>query len=208
MKVYAVSDVHTDYPDNLSWVDALCANRPEPLEDCLIVAGDIADGVDIFRKTFERLCSAYRYVFFVVGNHELWVRKSERGAYDSIGKLRHLREICDELGVLHRPTQLPEGIWIVPIWSWYHASFDKEPDVLGATPIEKIMMDFHACSWTSVPSLKASGDDSLAQYFDELNDPDFCEAIEKIEKQRNDALLEEREPPAVISFSHFLPLQV
>lgn len=208
MKVYAVSDVHTDYPENLSWVDVLCAKRSSPTDDCLIVAGDVADDTTVFRKTFQRLRESYKHVFFVAGNHELWVRKAERQRYDSLGKLHHLKEICDELGVLYTPAQLPNGVWIVPLWSWYHASFDKEPDIPGSLPIEKIMMDFHACSWESKAGLRASGDDSLAKHFDEMNEPDFSNAIAEIEHQRNSALLEDREPPAVISFSHFLPLQV
>ncbi len=28
------------------------------------------------------------------------------------------------------------GVWIAPIYSWYHASFDREPDVPGAPAIE------------------------------------------------------------------------
>ena len=32
------------------------------------------------------------------------------------------------------------GVWIAPIYSWYHASFDREPDVPGAPAVEKVML--------------------------------------------------------------------
>lgn len=78
-----------------------------------------------------------------------------------------------------------------------HRSWDREPDIPGARPIQQIMLDFHACSWvrlfkrvcisgvliavakhlfllsqTSVPGL-SSADDSIARHLDALNDPAF-----------------------------------
>lgn len=209
-------------------------------QDTLIVAGDVSDDIDTFTRTFELLAATYAHVFFVVGNHELWVRRADRGKYDSLGKLQVLMQICAQLGVHTTPKKI-EGVWIVPILSWYHASWDKEPDVLGALPIEKVMMDFHACDWSSVPGLKASGDDSLARHFDSLNCPELDKAMEEIQREREaaeagaDAVARIGAPgsangianskqvvkldagddgafppsePVVISFSHFLPLQV
>lgn len=193
-------------------VEEHCAERrygelagEEGPSDVLIVAGDVSDDLDIFRKTFELLTSTYAHVFFITGNHELWVRKKDREKYDSLGKLRELVKICDELGVKTAPTKIGEILWIVPIWSWYHATWDREPDVPGAYPIEKVMMDFHACDWSSEPGLRASGDDSVAAYFDEMND-EFEQILEDIKNARMKSE-EEGEEPVVISFSHFLPFQ-
>lgn len=178
-------------------------------EDVLIVAGDVSDNLEVFRKTFELLTTAYEHVFFITGNHELWVRRQDREKYDSLGKLQELLRICDELGVKTKPTQLARTLFIVPIWSWYHSSWDREPDIPGAHPIEKVMLDFHACAWNSVPGLKSSGDDSLARYFDAMNDVAVYDAVlGDIKKARLEA--EEGgqdESPTVISFSHFLPYQ-
>jgi hypothetical protein len=66
-----------------------------------------------------------------------WVRRAERAQYDSQGKLRRLVEICEELGVRTRPAKVGP-VWVVPLWSWYHASWDREPDVPGSTAIEKV----------------------------------------------------------------------
>ena len=30
------------------------------------------------------------------------------------------------------------GVWIAPIYSWYHASFDREPDIPGAPAVENV----------------------------------------------------------------------
>lgn len=52
-------------------------------------------------------------------------------------KLELLRQICTEVGV-HTIPQCIEGLWIVPLYSWYHASFDTEPDIPGAIPVQKV----------------------------------------------------------------------
>jgi hypothetical protein len=122
----------------------------------------------------------------VCGNHELWIRRGDRGKYEdgSLGKLAHLKSIADELGVKYRPEKIG-NVWVVPMWSWYHASWDTEPDVLGAIPIEKVMMDFHACHW---PTVEGAGEDErLARVFDELNEtPEYASAMRRIEADRLD----------------------
>ncbi|KAL4546247.1 hypothetical protein Ndes2526B_g05335 [Nannochloris sp. 'desiccata'] len=244
MKVYVISDVHSDHKENMEWVEAHCAATSRQ-SDVLIVAGDVSDDLTTLRKTLQLLSSSYGYCFFCLGNHELWTRKAERNQYDSIEKLHRIQDLCTELGVFTSPKKVPlpssnassqnqdvaQGVWIVPIWSWYHADWDQEPDIPGALPIERVMMDFHACTWTSEPTLDTSNN-SIARYFDALNDPLFGQILEEINKDRSresedalndDRILlpknngevkeeeEKRKPgrsqPAVISFSHFLPLQ-
>lgn len=219
MKVYVISDVHSDYKENMEWVKAHCAATSRP-HDVLIVAGDVSDDLSHLRETLQLFTTSYAQVFYTVGNHELWVRRAERGQYDSLTKLHKIQDLCNDLGVHTSPVKLPSGIWIVPIWSWYHANWDKEPDVPNALPIERVMMDFHACSWASEPTLQPSGDDSLAKYFDALNDPGFKTILSKISAERKAAEELEitsatseannntnKERPVVISFSHFLPFQ-
>ena len=41
---------------------------------------------------------------------------------------------------MHVTPKEIEGVWICPILSWYHASFDTEPDVPGATAIDKVIL--------------------------------------------------------------------
>ncbi len=56
----------------------------------------------------------------------------------SAEKLGLLRQMCTDLGVYTIPKCI-EGVWIVPLYSWYHASFDTEPDVPGALPVQKVV---------------------------------------------------------------------
>ena len=53
------------------------------------------------------------------------------------GKWQRIQDICNSLGVRWQPACI-EGIWIVPILSWYHASWDREPDLPNTLPIHKV----------------------------------------------------------------------
>eukprot|EP00887_Chlorella_sp_A99_P003452 scaffold7.g3452.t1 len=132
---------------------------------------------------------------------DLWVRRQECGRYDSLEKLAAVQAMCARLGVHTQPVQL-SGVWLVPLLSWYHASWDREPDVPGAAPITKVMLDFHVCSWASAPGL-STHDDSLAAHFDALNDPAFGAMLAAIDAEEEATGAR----PPVVSASHFLPLQ-
>ncbi|EFN56980.1 hypothetical protein CHLNCDRAFT_21755 [Chlorella variabilis] len=208
MRVWAVSDIHTDYAQNLEWVRALAAGGGGSVaglsRDVLLVAGDVSDDLATLEKTLQPLVDAFAHVFFVPGNHDLWVRRDERGQYDSLEKLRRVQALCARLGVRTEPACVG-GVWIFPILSWYHASWDREPDVPGAHPISKarpgcVMLDFHVCSWASAPHLSPHND-SLALHFDALNEPAFSRALQEQAAAAGGAR------PPVLSFSHFLPRQ-
>eukprot|EP00884_Botryococcus_braunii_P009223 jgi/Botrbrau1/18301/Bobra.0179s0030.1 len=194
MRIWAVSDIHTDYKENLDWCQEL--DQTEYKDDVLILAGDVTDNVEKFRRTLESLKSAFKHVFFVPGNHDLWVREPEKQSYDSLGKMDVLNRICAELGVETKPRQV-DGVWIVPILSWYHASFDQEPDIAGALKIEKIMVDFRLCRWPE--AVQSGRDTAVAEYFDCLNEPILSHLAEMREGVDH--------PEPLISFSHYLPLQ-
>ncbi|KAL4854508.1 hypothetical protein ACK3TF_004685 [Chlorella vulgaris] len=208
MRVWAVSDIHTDYAQNLQWVEELVTGSSGGAaaegfkQDALIVAGDVSDDLATLEKTLQLLADAFAHVFFVPGNHDLWVRRDERGKYDSLEKLRRVQALCARLGVLTEPACVG-GLWVFPLLSWYHASWDREPDVAGAQPISKVMLDFHVCSWASAPHLNAH-DESLAAHFDALNEPAFSAALKQVEEAAASA---GGVRPPVLSFSHFLPRQ-
>ena len=48
-------------------------------------------------------------------------------------------------GGASKPKQI-QGVWICPIFSWYHGSFDVEPDLPGAADIEKVPFSVSAKS--------------------------------------------------------------
>ena len=63
-------------------------------------------------------------------------------------------------------------------------------------------MDFHACRWPA--AIPTSHDTSLAEFFDNLNEPALSNLAETLEMEQEDTGA--RSP--LITFSHFLPLQV
>lgn len=201
-------------------------------EDIIIVAGDLTDDLGIITKTLQILTSKFQTVFFLPGNHELWVRRQERDLYDSLGekmqlkqgminpeqstqnanftlirrlwhwaksqalirwnvplttngwgslhlkdparkyqpifrshvcpgKLEAIQTVCSDIGVQMKPQRIGE-VWIVPLLSYYHSSFDREPEVAGARRVEQVSL------WNSVwnvfdtdPYLQCYDDSSL-----------------------------------------------
>lgn len=72
------------------------------------------------------------YVFFVPGNHCLWV-PSHDGIPDSISKFEALQELCLKIGVFMKPHVLPEsGLLVIPLFAWHDCEFSGEP----TTPAE------------------------------------------------------------------------
>ncbi|CAJ1441899.1 unnamed protein product [Effrenium voratum] len=70
VRLWSISDVHTDIEDNLAWVDAI--SDTAYTNDALIVAGDVSDRMDVLERTLSTLQRKFREVFFVPGNHDLW----------------------------------------------------------------------------------------------------------------------------------------
>src|SRR5689334_1381722 len=120
MRVFATSDLHTDYKENFLWLTQLSDTAYR--DAALIIAGDISDRLEIIRETFLLLGSKFRHLLFTPGNHELWVRNAE---FDSIEKLNQILRLCDELGVSTTPLHL-DDLWIVPLYSWYDGVYAGE----------------------------------------------------------------------------------
>lgn len=173
MRVYAISDLHTDFREHR---EALArAPMLGHADDALIVAGDIADNETVLRDTLELLASRFREVFFVPGNHELWVRGESR---DSVEKFRAVLHVCDQAGVRTGPARVG-GAWVVPLFAWYHESFDVRRE--GAADELEGWSDRYFCRWP-----------------DEAQRPDrFFLAMNEPNVRAYDA--------PVISFSHFVP---
>lgn len=191
LRVFGVSDLHTDYQENMAWVRRLSTSWYR--NDILIVAGDVAETYSNFLITMSELKNRFRCVFFVPGNHDLWCRREGGKFLDSLEKLNALLDACSDLGVETSP-KVVEGLGIIPLFSWYHESFDREKDVTGVRipSLEMACKDFHACKWP--PQIKNSI--SLAHYFDMMNE------------KNNNAVEEVRRTTCqLITFSHFVPRQ-
>lgn len=140
-RIYALSDLHADFPANRRRILRLPAG--EHTGDALLVAGDVADGMDVLRDVLGFLRTRFRDVFFVPGNHELWVRGDPR---TSVEKFFAVLELCDELGVRTRPARV-DGTWVVPLFAWYHESFDTAGE--GVADELEAWADRYFCRWTA-----------------------------------------------------------
>ncbi|KAF6165644.1 hypothetical protein GIB67_010680 [Kingdonia uniflora] len=192
LRVFVLSDLHTDYSENMDWVKSLSTIRYR--NDVLIVAGDVAETYNDFVFTMSLLKDRFEHVFYVPGNHDLWCRWEGDNYLDSIEKLNALLTACSGIGVKTSPAII-DGLGIIPLFSWYHESFDKEENITSVRfpSLEMVCKDFHACKWHGELSSK---DLSLALYFDAMNkkNHDQIEEIQQICSQ-------------IITFSHFLPRQ-
>lgn len=139
MRIYAISDLHTDFRENHAALEraGLAGHR----DDALIVAGDIADSEGVLRSTLQWLAGRFAEVFFVPGNHELWVRGEER---DSMEKFQAVLRVCDQAGVRTEPARVG-GAWVVPLFSWYDPDFDVRNE--GVEEELEAWSDRYFCKW-------------------------------------------------------------
>jgi predicted phosphodiesterase len=144
----------------------------------LILAGDVSDSISHIVKCFERLTRKFKTVFYVPGNHDLWVCNTAQTEADSIDKFFKLLTLSQECGVLTDQKSV-NNLRIIPLFSWYDLSFGKTSDKLFSK-----WMDFSQCKWPK------SLETPMAQnrFFLQKNNPEE-KPVEK----------------TVITFSHFLP---
>jgi hypothetical protein len=155
MRIFATSDLHTDIKEN--WLLIQQLSDVSYRQDALIVAGDIADKMEIIENTLTLLKNKFQHVFYLPGNHELWVRYDD---CDSVEKLHRVLELCDTLGVQTRPASV-YGLWIVPLFSWYDSSF-ATTDAESHSELSG-WADFHFCKWPEEIR-------SLSEFFLKLNE--------------------------------------
>lgn len=138
MRLFALSDVHVDYPDNARWVEQLSSE--DYRDDVLILAGDLTEDSRLLGWCLGRFAAKFRQVLFVPGNHDLWVRR-EPDVDCSLRKFDLVASIVGDAGVSMRPYHFRDTL-IVPLQGWYDYSF-AQPD----GDLHMLWMDFRACRW-------------------------------------------------------------
>jgi predicted phosphodiesterase len=188
-RVFALSDIHVDYQANMAWIQAL--SSVEYTNDALILAGDVSDDLHKLQTALTALCAKFAQVFFVPGNHELWVRRKE--CPDSMAKFWRILELCAALGVRTRPAPVGAaaghtGVWVVPLFAWYVQPEEGQDSLFapkeGEDPTLEMWADNYFTTW---PPLAPST--TVAEAFLRLNE----------------AHLHRPYDAPVISFSHFVP---
>lgn len=173
MRILAISDLHVDYESNALWVNGL--SNAEYQQDTLILAGDVSDCPDKLAACFEALARKFQSVFFVPGNHDLWVNSPSSCSLD---KFEQVLDIARSQDIITSASKVG-NYYIVPIFAWYDYSFGEPcPFILQA------WSDFKRCRWPS----EYHHPKKTLEYFLTKNTP--INAPENVE---------------IISFSHFLP---
>jgi predicted phosphodiesterase len=144
MRIYAISDLHADFRENRRLLERIPAG--EHRGDALIVAGDVADSIAVVGDVLGGLRERFAELFFVPGNHELWVRADPR---DSVEKFHAVLAACAGVGVRTAPARVG-GAWIVPLFSWYDAAFDVAGE--GDHASLEAWSDRYFCRWPAGPA--------------------------------------------------------
>lgn len=184
MRVFAISDLHVDFRENQTWVSQL--SDLDHCEDVLLMAGDVSHRLDRMQWVFDTLNEKFAHLFFVPGNHDLWVR--EEDVTDSIDKYERLMQLCNTCDVKTQPEVLPD-VQIVPLLSWYRLPEFGDDSLFvskqGEDTSLRMWSDKRFTRWPFEAQ-------DVVDYF-------LCENARSIMKLKNEL--------QVISFSHFLPRQ-
>uniref|UniRef100_A0A7S1SD66 Calcineurin-like phosphoesterase domain-containing protein n=1 Tax=Alexandrium catenella TaxID=2925 RepID=A0A7S1SD66_ALECA len=220
-RIWCVSDVHCDHEQNQSYFKQM--DNTVFKEDVLILAGDISHELDVLETVFTACKERFAEVFFVPGNHELWVKndthwkesaEGDRKYKDSMDKMTYLLDLCESKGVRTKPGVFEcggEAIWVVPVMSYHARSFDTEPDIAdhwdGIGKLESQVKDFACSVW---PSGLDPATDDVADALDGLNDtwvtkmePSLSSSFSAVAKALPGARAQAK--TRMITYSHFVP---
>jgi Calcineurin-like phosphoesterase len=185
MRVFLLSDIHVDFAENMTWIQELSGF--DYAQDVLLLGGDTCHQMVKLQKALTALCSKFARVFFLNGNHELWLLESD--CANSLEKFHRVLDLCRGLGVETEPARLDDGyrgLWIVPLFSWY----DKPEDGPGSLYLPKAEpTDDMMSAWADEHYVRWPTEGGPSSYFLAYNDPRVHRTYDA----------------PVISFSHFLP---
>jgi len=154
MRIWATSDLHIDYNKNKQWCYGL--SNYDYTDDILIIAGDVSHEILEVAHLFRKLAKKFKQLFFVPGNHDVWLMPGER--FDSLQKFHDLLAMSSDEGASTQPLVFGQ-VKIVPLFSWYDFSFGTPKKA-----IQRAWQDFKRCKW-------AENLEQLTQYFIALNSP-------------------------------------
>lgn len=154
MRIFALSDLHVDFEENWQWIQSI--SQLDYQCDVLVVAGDITHQFERILEIFDTLRKPFLRVFFVPGNHDLWVRGEAR---NSLEKMDALRSACEKCGLDMKPDDV-HGVRVVPLLSWYCRQFD--PRCQGRT-VPAAWGDYRYCRWPKEMT-------DIDHYFSTLNE--------------------------------------
>jgi len=124
MELFAISDVHVGFEENLR---ALAAMTPRP-QAALVLAGDVGETADQLAMTLDLLQPRFKHLLWCPGNHELW---EMQGGPRGQAKYEQLIAVCQRRGVLTPEDDYPvwelggegERFVIAPMFLLYDYTF-------------------------------------------------------------------------------------
>lgn len=156
MRIFACSDIHVDYEENLRFFNSV--SKSDFQKDILILAGDVTDNITLLQKVLEHLRACFFQLLYVPGNHDLWVRYDT--GLNSLMKWQRIRTIAENIGIIVEPFNY-DSLLIVPLLGWYDYSFG-----LPSSRMLDIWMDYYACKWP-----EGFNESSITSYFTDKNEP-------------------------------------
>ena len=183
MRIFAISDIHVDFQENQKWIDAV--SEFDYTDDILLLAGDVCHNLVRLKETLLQLRSIFNRLFFVPGNHDLWIRGEP--FQNSLEKFDDIIGFCKKNDISIYPETI-HHVSIVPLFSWYTSPDDGEDSLYWPKPGEdesnRMWSDNLFVKWPNSKFPK-----SASQYFFKLNNK----------------VLENNYSDIVITISHFIP---
>ncbi|MCB9726104.1 MAG: metallophosphoesterase [Spirochaetaceae bacterium] len=191
MKLYAISDVHVGFRENLAALETL----PERPEDWLVLCGDVGDTLEQVERAIELLARKFARLVWVPGNHELWTVPRKTGLR-GVARYAALVELCRRHGVL--TPEDPFAVWpgeggphvLAPLFVLYDYSF--RPDDV---PVER------AVAWARESQVLCT-DEALLHADPYPSVREWCAARVRESERRLSAALADSPHPLVL-IAHF-----
>lgn len=181
LRVWALSDVFFDQHGAPEWCKSLSSTFFR--DDVLMLAGNLADSLPSLKFALTVLKSKFRRVFYVPGNHDLWVRRvtlgsiikgekvkeEERTMVDSVSKFLEVLQVCDELGVEAVPAEVAAGVFVVPMFSWHDRGFMPASRRRERAAVSDAEASSPIDGWIKWPF--PGGHDDAWKFFMRMNEP-------------------------------------
>lgn len=208
MRIFGLGDLHVDFPANRDLVDGL--SRDDYVQDVLLVPGDVGHRIELVRSTLSGLRQRFSRLFFVPGNHDLWVAGAAADEVEetSLDRIRAIEQVCSEEGIETAVARVGE-VQILPLLSWY------EPGLDGGHSGQDARISEAAAGSAPVTDAPVDDTDEAMRRFgrrwadrrhcrwpaDLKTDPARCRHFADLNEQELAVL----ESGPLLSFSHFCP---